>query len=223
MPAPRHTMPAACLEATRGIVLPTVIVLTVLSAASDAIAGVEATGTMATEWSLQAAMDFVHRGLARDPTLVLAVSAAVSVPVLALGAAASRHVYRRWRKPEATVDQEAPETPLTGLAWLQDVEDTAEHLEIGELLRIGRNEDCELALRDVGLADVHAVIQRTQDFEFVIFDVSGSPDGHGSITVNGAPAQRCRLTDGDCIGIGRIQVVFKTGNADTARADAIAA
>ena len=77
----------------------------------------------------------------------------------------------------------------------------------GELIRIGRDEENDLRLADPNVHRHHALIQRTPDAEFVVFDVSGGR-GNG-VFVNGRRHARARLRDGDLITLGNSRVRFR--------------
>jgi hypothetical protein len=80
---------------------------------------------------------------------------------------------------------------------------------VGELIRIGGSDDCDLAIADASLGGTCALIQRTAECEFILFDVSA---GEARLAVNGAPFDRCRLSDGDRIEIGNAYIVFRTSD-----------
>lgn len=159
----------------------------------------------------------VRHGLDRQPTLMLAGAAAAAVPVVA-GVATLLRALGRLRAPEPGPARDAPVT--TGraparTAWIE-VEDAATPpVRIGELVRIGCSDDCDLALGGAGLAELHALIQRTPESEFFIFDVSDAKAG--GVAVNGTQARRSRLRDGDRIAIGSARVVFRTDQGTRSR------
>lgn len=153
----------------------------------------------------------VHRGAERHPAAALAFLAGALVPVLALAAALARSAARhRRRRIEGSQDMPA----VTGgrrsaSAWVE-VAGGRQRVPVGELLRIGSSEDCDVAVRADGAsgkAAMHALIQRTPEREFIIFDVSSDPAP--AIAVNGKPLRRGRLRDGDRIAVGAGQLVFR--------------
>lgn len=211
--------------ATTSITSVTVVMLAAGGVSAVAAAGLAATPSEdlapAAASHLAAAIHhfagLVRHGLDRQPTLMLAGAAAAAVPVVA-GVATLLRALGRLRAPEPGHDSDAPVT--TGraparTAWIE-VEDVATPpVRIGELVRIGCSDDCDLALGGAGLAELHALIQRTPESEFFIFDVSDAKAG--GVAVNGAPARRSRLRDGDRIAIGTARVVFRTDQETRSR------
>lgn len=162
-------------------------------------------------------VSLMGRGLDRQPSMLIAGSLASAVPVVALLAAVSRALARRARGLRARQpDGGAVSNPRqpTGAAWIEldDRPDWA--LPLGELVRIGRSEDCDLSIASPSLAEIHAVIQRSPENGFVLFDVSA--DGGPGLSVNGVLARRHRLHDGDRIDLGPRNVVFRAGERQTA-------
>ena len=157
--------------------------------------------------------ELLERGFERHPAAMLAGVVALAMPVVAVAAALVRLITRlaSRRGRSRTADTEGPTTggrrPPTS-AWIEVEGQLAPPLRIGELVRIGRSEDCDLALVDAGLDGMHALIQRTADSEYVIFDVSS--DEATGLAVNGEISRRHRLRNGDCIEIGSSRVVFRT-------------
>jgi hypothetical protein len=159
--------------------------------------------------ALTRSLELAWHALSRNPSLMLAVAVASAVPLVAIAAALLRAIGRRMRRWSAR-RQFAPDAASTAnrppnLAWLQVENRGMPPLALGELVRIGRSTDCDLALGGSGVADIHALIQRTPDCEFIIFDVS---DDESGLAVNGKPSRQCRLRDGDRIEIGTACVVF---------------
>jgi hypothetical protein len=159
---------------------------------------------------LERGVELFWLGLDRQPSLMLAGAVASAVPLVAASAALLRTIARRARHRAALreIDGKTPTTSGRGpnLAWLQVENRGTPPLRLGELARIGCSEDCDLALGHSGVAEIHALIQRTPDCEFIIFDVSDDRDA--GLAVNGTPSRRCRLRDGDRIEIGSACVVF---------------
>jgi len=167
-----------------------------------------------------ALLDALQRGLDRHPTLKLAGGVALFVPMLALVAGLSRFLARRRRTMRARAPAPVCEPVRDSMAWIEPLDRRASPIAVGELVRIGKSDDCDLSLETDGPAGMHAVIQRTPEREFILFDVSSGTPG---LAVNGAPARRCRLSDGDRIEIGAACVVFRTGTPTTAAAGPLAA
>lgn len=155
-------------------------------------------------------LELFWQGLDQQPSLMLAGAVATAVPLVSATAALVRAIGRSARRRAVKAELDG-KTPTTGgrrpnLAWLQVEDGGTPPLRLGELVRIGCSTDCDLELGDSGIAEIHALIQRTPDSEFIIFDVSD--DSEAGLAVNGQPARRCRLRDGDRIEIGSARVVF---------------
>ena len=160
--------------------------------------------------ALARAIELFWIGIERQPGLMLAGAVAAAVPLVGALAAIVRAIGRSIRR-RALARQRAELSPVTtgrrpNQAWLQVENARAPPLRLGELARIGGSADCDLAVVDGGAAGIHALIQRTPDSEFVIFDVSDA--GAAGLAVNGTPSKRCRLHDGDRIEIGGTCVIF---------------
>lgn len=158
-------------------------------------------------------VDTFRIGQERTPAIVAGLGAVLVVPFIALVMSAGRRVQHmsQVRADHALRNRQAREAahlPRTANAWV-DV-DGPRRLRLrlaGELVRIGRDEENDLRLADPNVHKHHALIQRTPDAEFVVFDVSGAR-GNGVI-VNGRPTARARLRDGDTITLGSTRVTFR--------------
>jgi diguanylate cyclase (GGDEF)-like protein len=71
---------------------------------------------------------------------------------------------------------------------------------LGASTVIGRSQDCEIMVLDVGVSRRHAVILQQGDTDYSIQDL-GSRNG---TTVRGRPVTKCLLVDGDRVGLGPI-------------------
>jgi hypothetical protein len=151
----------------------------------------------------------MQRSLSRHPTVMLAGLTALAVPVVALIAATSRFAIR-WQQRRAGRQETTADDIAHRSAWIEVAGRRSPPVALGEIVRIGDSEDCDLALPGLAPAGTCALIQRTADCEFFVFDVSA---GEAHLTVNGAPSDACRLTDGDLIEIGDARLVFRTGDA----------
>lgn len=78
---------------------------------------------------------------------------------------------------------------------------------VREIVRIGREDDNDIVLPRPTVHRYHAVVQRTDDAEIVLLDISGE-DGNG-VLVNGKRVSRQRLRSGDRIGIGHEVLTFE--------------
>lgn len=159
------------------------------------------------------------------PTLVLALSALLILPVVALISVAAQ-ATRRYRRRRAAlraasrgVDGSGLAGDLTGdmldtaslpprsQAWLT-VEGVGGTVALaGQVVRIGRHPDNDIRLTDRSVHRHHAVIERTPEEAFLIVDLSGK-DGDG-VRVNGQPTERMQLADGDVIELGRARLRFE--------------
>ncbi len=212
MPAPRPRNHCASWLAARSASARAVATAIVVAATGSA-AFAEGLGTGSAFDGASAALDALQRGLERHPSIKLAGAAALIVPILAVVAALARFVARRHHARRSSTTMPACEPVSAGTAWIEVAGRAANPVAVGELVRIGRSDECDLALEHDGLAEMHAVIERTPDREFILFDVSS---GTMSLAVNGAPARRCRLSDGDRIEIGSACVVFRTAGPGAA-------
>jgi hypothetical protein len=161
----------------------------------------------------------------RAPILLLALSALVVLPVVALVSLAMQSGSRRFsreialraadRVPDAGLateeipglDTPAPPAPQSQ-GWLTVEGRPGGPMPLaGDLIRIGRQEDNDIRLPDRSVHRYHAVIERTADEAFLIKDISGQ-DGSG-VRVNGVPKAEARLADGDTIELGRARLKFE--------------
>lgn len=155
----------------------------------------------------------------QQPALVLALSTLLAVPALAMVALLTQGVMRAatWRRRKWTPRTAADivirdPRPVTGVpawpaqAWLKVEEDGSSVPIAAEIVSIGRHEDNVVHLGDTSVHRFHAIIHRSEDAHFIITDVSGK-DGNG-VRVNGEPREHARLSDGDCIELGRSRLTF---------------
>jgi two-component system cell cycle response regulator len=71
---------------------------------------------------------------------------------------------------------------------------------LGPATLAGRSLDCQIHIEDVGVSRRHALIAQISESDYVVQDL-GSRNG---TTVHGRPITKCRLVDGDRVGIGPI-------------------
>jgi hypothetical protein len=157
--------------------------------------------------------DAIRLGVERQPAVMLAAAVAVSIPVVGLVAALIRGLMRlrRWWKGPASIlaaGNVVTGRPMGSLAWIEMESSALPPMAIGELIRIGHSDDCDLALGG-STAGLQALIHRTSDRGFVIVDVGGQEDYR--LAVNGAPSRQHRLRDGDRIEIAGRGIVFREG------------
>jgi hypothetical protein len=149
----------------------------------------------------------IEQGLERHPSVMLASLAALAVPVVALIAATSR-LAMQWR--QGRTEQEATGEPISHRsAWIEVPGQRSPPIAVGEIIRIGDSDDCDLAVPGIAGGGTCALIQRTSDYEFFLFDVSA---GEADLVVNGTALATCRLHNGDRIEIGNTCLVFRTGD-----------
>ena len=159
----------------------------------------------------------IQEAYLRAPTLVLALTALLVLPAVALIAAATRAVrgYRSRRAAVRSVGADsvpgdmpdAAGLPMRSQAWLT-VDGVSTVALAGQVARIGRHRDNDIRLADRSVHRRHAVIERTPDEAFLIVDVSGR--NGGGVRVNGQRTERVQLSDGDVIELGRARLKFET-------------
>lgn len=161
----------------------------------------------------------------RAPILVMALSALLILPAVALISLVAQAVRRRvsrvlaWR---AAAHRPHEEETVNGMPELDTAASSAPQSQgwltvegrpggpmplAGHIIRIGRQEDNDIRLVDRSVHRHHAVIERTADEAFTIKDVSGQ-DGSG-LRINGEPKAEARLADGDIIELGRARLRFE--------------
>jgi hypothetical protein len=152
----------------------------------------------------------------RAPTLVLALTALLILPTVAVISVATRAVRRYRSRRAARRDTEtdgiagdipdAAGLPMRSQAWVT-VAGVGTVALVGQVARIGRHRDNDIRLADRSVHRRHAVIERTSDEAFHIIDVS---DKDGGVRVNGQRTERVQLADGDVIELGRAKLKFET-------------
>jgi hypothetical protein len=159
----------------------------------------------------------------RAPTLVLALTALLILPTVAVISVATQATQRyRGRKAAiraversikggvaADSTGDIPDTaglPKRSLAWLT-VEGAGGTTALeGQVVRIGRHQDNDIRIADRSVQRYHAVIERTPEEVFLLTDVSGKD---GEVRVNGQRTERVQLADGDVIELGRAKLIFE--------------
>lgn len=176
-----------------------------------AVAVVELATALAasSKWLAGTASHVFARGFERSPAVTLALASLAVVPALATAAVIARGLRRRWNRAAAHnsgIDAGSVGTRRAS-AWIavEGREQPGVRLE-GEVTHIGRDAENHLAVSGDGIESIHAVIRRTLDADFVIFDVSGR--NGGGLLVNGRPSSSARLRDGDRIVLGATALVF---------------
>ncbi|MDX2156158.1 MAG: FHA domain-containing protein [Hyphomicrobiaceae bacterium] len=165
-----------------------------------------ARATEALRWVLTVA----EASYVRQPAATVALAGVGVVPVIAIAASLGRCIasaVRMRRDHEALAAAPDEDGARASSAWIELDRGGARSIALGELARIGRSDDCDVALGDSGLAETHALIQRRSECEFFIIDVSAN-EGCG-IAVNGHLVESGRLADGDRIELGDCRLVFR--------------
>ena len=211
MPGPRHTGSLTCASAPRPLVAGRFLLSGLMMTAIIAMGS----SAGASEGNLLGLSDtelyrFMRQGFDRHPSILLAALAAAAVPAVALIAAVSRLAAGRRQRRVSRSDKPADALIAYRSAWLEVPGRRMPPVAVGEMIRIGSGDDCELAVAGTTPAGTCALIQRTSEYEFILLDVSA---GEAYLAVNGARSGRCRLSDGDRIEIGSARLVFRTGEA----------
>jgi hypothetical protein len=147
----------------------------------------------------------------RSPVMVMGLGLAATLPWLATFVAITRALRRRAARRNADAHPVLDAMPLADKAWIEigDGADREPHAFTGEIMRIGRHSDNDVALEHEAVHRHHALIQRTPDGEFVLMDLTA---GTGNETLlNGRPAARVALKDGDRIALGNTILTFHLG------------
>lgn len=177
------------------------------------------TVTSAMRDVLQRLQPWMEAAYEREPALTLTLALGASLPVLALLGGIARGVMRPAdatrslrRRGDATASPgnsaselaTAPAWPA--VAWIEIEGGPRRRIE-GEMIRIGRDPDNDVALHHETVHRFHAVIHRTEDAEFFVRDLS-SREGNG-VLVNGRRTGQSRLRDGDRLCLGEAVMIFK--------------
>ena len=157
---------------------------------------------------------FVAAGYDHAPEMIIGLGTALSFPFVALGSFVIRWALRRRgdRIREVRASRTGPALqqclPSKAKAWLEvsGAAGSRDHDISGEMLRIGRDADNELALTDSGVQHFHALIRRTPESEFIVVDMTGI--GGSGVAVNGQRLRSSPLKDGDRIELGHAAMTF---------------
>ncbi len=160
-------------------------------------------------------------GYARAPEIVIALGVAALVLPIGFLLVFGRWFTRRRRLQQlyaaAMIEplpshEDACRTRPSARAWLEVAGSNAlvAHAVTREIVRIGRDADNDLVLDGDGVEPFHAVIRRSQDGDFVIFDISGAAEiAHGGVKVNGKRPISSPLRNDDLIELGSARLTFK--------------
>lgn len=80
------------------------------------------------------------------------------------------------------------------------------------VLRLGRDVENDVCVRNETVSRFHAAFFRTEDAEYYIRDFSG-PAGAG-VRLNGTRRQECRLQNNDAIELGTQRIVFRAESSE---------
>lgn len=168
---------------------------------------------------MSAILTSLAQSYAEAPALILGLMALVALPPLALaGALVSRlareEIEGRTLPPLLNEDKlsldptslrRVPPWPLKGYLAIEGGGDW--RLPIGHgIVRVGREADNDICLKDNSVHRYHAAIHRSDDAQFVITDLS-SASGNG-IVVNGRRVSEAPLRNGDRIELGHARLQF---------------
>ena len=162
---------------------------------------------------LHAALDTASR---TAPGLMVAATLALAIPLLAtlggIGLLSHRLVRRMAKRAEQRkprpVDVDTAPRAGTNSALLIEGQPPLGINGHKTLTVLGRDGGCDIWLDHASVASHHAAIERTLDDEFWITDLTG-PGGSG-VRVDNRPVARRRLTGGERIGIGAVDMTFQT-------------
>lgn len=163
-------------------------------------------------------VDAVRRASARvaeayeqSPVMVMGLGLAGALPWLATFIAIMRALRRRAERRAIRAAPVIEPERLADKAWI-DIGDGADRVQLafrGEILRIGRHSDNDIALEHNAVHRHHALIQRTPDDEFMLMDLTA---GTGNLPLlNGRPVAHAALRDGDRIVLGEAILTFHLG------------
>lgn len=163
---------------------------------------------------LREAVTRVGQGYGRTPEMILGLGLALGLPVLwmisAMVRASARAYRRRQRLQSLRPAMRGSAMPANdGPAFLEISEGEGRrtlHLA-HELTRIGCDRENEVPIDLRGVDQLHALIRRTFEADYLIVDVSRR--GGPGVTINGERRRASRLKDGDCIGLGTAAVTFR--------------
>ncbi len=170
---------------------------------------------------------WIGHGLKHTPVLVMGLGIMLLVPPLAMAG-----MLMRWSQSDSTLTQRfsggaitahsgaaVPDTiepafardailEIEGRDGDQDSPRTVYTLGRSDVVvRIGREDDNEIQIRDHTVHRYHAAIDRCSDSGIAISDLS-SEHGNG-VVVNGKRVARAQLSDGDRIGLGAVTLLFR--------------
>lgn len=171
---------------------------------------------------LHAVKAAVSEGYRVAPALMLGLGLSIGFPLFVI---ASRVVRRVGRSPDATrlyrpgrddgdveadlADDAVPHTQLP-FVEIEAGGNGMRRVILGDMLRIGREDDNDIRIPSGAVHRYHAAIYREDYDDWHITDLSGV-EGNGLI-VNGRRCCEARLNDGDLIQLGPGKLRFRAGS-----------
>jgi membrane protein implicated in regulation of membrane protease activity len=166
------------------------------------------------------AVTAISEGYRAAPALMLGLALAVGLPLLTAVARVVRPLTRsadatRRYQPEHDVDGEAAvaiDVDGAGHVPFVEIESGGKGVRCAlqrDMLRIGREDDNDIRMRNGSVHRYHAAIHREDYDDWHITDLSGV-EGNGLI-VNGRRCCEARLNDGDVIELGAGRLRFRAG------------
>jgi hypothetical protein len=164
----------------------------------------------------------IFEGYRAAPALMLGLAAAFVLPIVAVLARFSRPLaispdvtrrYRPDRDDEVDADLATPPTNSSGHPFVEVVSGNSQMrcTILGDMLRIGREDDNDIRIPSSAVHRYHAAIHREDYDDWHITDLSGV-EGNGLI-INGRRCHEARLHDGDLIQLGPGRLRFRAGFA----------
>lgn len=155
----------------------------------------------------------IVEGYHKSPVLVLGLAMAGVVPMLAGFIAIARAMRRRRQGAHVGAATVVEGARAGDKAWIEIASEEGRRPVVfsGELLRIGRHSDNDVALDHVSVHRHHALIQRTPDHDFLLIDLTAGTGN--ALLLNGNPIDRAMLNNGDRLTLGETSLVFRIGAA----------
>lgn len=166
--------------------------------------------------------DWLATTYARAPALVLGLAMLLLLPPLALLGRVFRQgrslaptpdatqVYRRGGRGRIAAANEFDVPLWPSRAWIEGANGQRHEID-QDILRLGREDDNDICLPDKTVHRYHAAIQRTDDAQYLITDLSSA--GGNGVLVNGLRVATARLNDGDTIDLGQTKLKFAANPA----------
>ncbi len=163
----------------------------------------------------QAAENWILDGYSLAPVLMVGLSVLALIPPLAIAgylvnrASRFRNDHRRMTLPTGEAAGKGLGWPLDVWIRVESEGHAPERRRLPrELMSIGRAEDNDLVLGHPTVHRHHAVVNRSEDAQIVIRDLSG--EGGNGVRINGERVTQATLADGDRIALGKVLLVLET-------------